>query len=446
MILTYFQSSAVMLEHEGVKVLCDPWLVDGELYGSWSLYPPYDFEPKMFENVDYIYLSHIHQDHFSKKTLAQINKEIPIIIFDFKSKALKKGIEDLGFKVIELKHNIRTHLKNNLYINIISADNCNPEICHKYFGCTSMEGKFALTSIDTMCVIDNNNEVVVNINDCPYDLSFSAANLIKEKYKNIDLLLVGHTSASAYPQCFIMNEDEKQIAIQKLKNDFLLKAERYVDLFKPKYFMPFAGRYTLTGKLSKLNKFKGTTTIEEAYNYFLKSLNIDKKNHQCFLLNPGSSFDINAGKSSKQYSPVDVNKQEQYVIEVLSKRKLDYEYEKEPTEDEILSLVPKAFERFESKRSEIGFESDTEILIRISENKFIAISCNGNGYRILAEENANFKKFVRLTLDRRLLKWLLLGPRYAYWGTAENGSHIIFERNPNVYERGLYFSLSFFYS
>lgn len=34
--LTYLQSSTVIVEHDGVKVLCDPWLVDGEYYGAWA--------------------------------------------------------------------------------------------------------------------------------------------------------------------------------------------------------------------------------------------------------------------------------------------------------------------------------------------------------------------------------------------------------------------------
>ena len=38
--ITFFQSSAVMVEIEHVKILNDPWFIDGELYGSWNHYPP----------------------------------------------------------------------------------------------------------------------------------------------------------------------------------------------------------------------------------------------------------------------------------------------------------------------------------------------------------------------------------------------------------------------
>ena len=61
---------------------------------------------------------------------------IPILIHNYHSKFLKNNIERLGYKVIEIDHNKRTILKNNLHINILSADNCNPELCQKYFGCS----------------------------------------------------------------------------------------------------------------------------------------------------------------------------------------------------------------------------------------------------------------------------------------------------------------------
>ena len=60
--LTYLKSAGVLIENNSTKILCDPWLVDGEYYGSWVHYPPPDFVPEDFNDVDYIYISHIHLD------------------------------------------------------------------------------------------------------------------------------------------------------------------------------------------------------------------------------------------------------------------------------------------------------------------------------------------------------------------------------------------------
>ena len=41
----YLTSASVIIEHKNTKILCDPWLVDGEYYGSWCHYPKLDFKP-----------------------------------------------------------------------------------------------------------------------------------------------------------------------------------------------------------------------------------------------------------------------------------------------------------------------------------------------------------------------------------------------------------------
>ena len=445
--LTFFQSSAVMIETKGVKILCDPWLVDGELYGSWNHYPPIDFQPQNFNDVDFIYLSHIHQDHFSKKSLSKLNKDIPVIIHNFENKVLRENIKEMGFKVNELNHNDRTHLKNQVFINILAADNCDPSICYKYFGCAPLESKYGSTSIDTMSVIDDQDNVLVNTNDCPFELSFTAATTLKEKYSKIDMLLVGYTSASAYPQCFTLSEAEKIREKERMQQDFLKKAENYVNLFEPNYFMPFAGRYTLAGKLAPLNDYRGVTELDDAFSYFTNSKNIDVEKSKCIILNPGSIFDTETGQPSEPYKKIDKIQKQQYIQNVLAKRKLDYESEQEPEIDEIKSLIGKCYERFERKRKELRFSSEATVLIKLSSEEFLAISCNGNGWKIIKQKNIDdYKNYVKLSLDTRLLKWILSGPRYAHWNVAENGSHITFERTPNVYERGLYYCLAFFYA
>jgi len=445
--LMFFQSASVMLETKDVKILCDPWLVDGELYGAWNHYPPIHFEPEDFADVDFIYLSHIHQDHFSKKTLSKLNKKIPVIIHNFESKVLRDGIKQMGFKVNEFSHNERTHLKNQVFINILAADNCDPTVCYKYFGCAPLEAKFGSTSIDTMCVIDDEDEVIVNTNDCPYDLAYTAASIIKERYSKIDMLLVGYTSASAYPQCFNLSKDEKLEGKKRLQQEFLKKAESYVNLFKPKYFIPFAGRYTLAGKLVVLNEYRGVTELDDAYDYFTNSKNIDTEKSKCIVLNPKSSFDTKIGISSEPYKRTDYREKQKYIENILANRKLDYEDEKEPKIEEIKSLISKSYERFERKRKELRFSSDTTVLIKLSRDEFSAISCSGNGWKIINQtELDKYKKYVKLSLDPKLLKWILMGPKFAHWNVAENGSHISFEREPNVYERGLYYCLAFFYA
>ena len=98
--LTFLTSASVIIEDNGVKILSDPWLIDGEFYGSWAHYPPLEFKPQDFDDVDFIYISHIHPDHFSSKTLTKMNKKIPILIHKHNSQFLKKNIERCRRKYI----------------------------------------------------------------------------------------------------------------------------------------------------------------------------------------------------------------------------------------------------------------------------------------------------------------------------------------------------------
>ena len=136
-----------------------------------------------------------------------------------------------------------------------------------------------------------------------------------------------------------------------------------------------------------------------------------------------------------------------YIENVLSTKKLDYEYENQPTIEEIISKIPQAYRHFEIKRKQLQFSSDTKIIIKISNSQNILISCKGEGFKLISDKDlVEITNFVKMELDLRLLKWILDGPRFAVWNNAEIGSHIKYQRNPEKYERGLYYCLSYFHS
>ena len=100
--ITHINSATVIIESNNVKILCDTWFVDGEYYGSWYIYPPLEIKENYFDDIDYIYLSHIHPDHFSRQSFLKLNKNIPVLIHSYASPFLKMNVERIGFEVIEL--------------------------------------------------------------------------------------------------------------------------------------------------------------------------------------------------------------------------------------------------------------------------------------------------------------------------------------------------------
>ena len=445
--LKFLSSASVMVNDKNVNILCDPWLVDGEYYGSWNHYPKLNFKPEDFNFVDYIYISHIHPDHFSKKTLSKMDKKIPVIILEYYEKFLKNNLENLGFTVIELKNNTRTHLKDDVYINILASDNCNPELCKKFTGCSLIESTYGATQIDSLCIIDNGKKVIVNTNDCPFELSYESCYEIKKLYDHIDLLLVGYSGAGPYPQCFEMDKTKKISEANNKKLKFLNQAEDYINSLEPKYFMPFAGRYTLGGNLSELNDYRGITELDDTIEYFNNSSKFDTSKSKCLLLNSNSTFDLDDYTQSSEYKKINLIEKTNYIKNILSNQKFDYENEIPLSKTEFLNLFPDCYDRFESRRKRIGYESDTLIFIEFLENEFIEITCNGNGFSCKSLNDLNLNQnYVMVKLDQRLLKQILRGPKFAHWNNAEIGSHLKFRRNPDKFERALYHCLSYFHS
>tara|TARA_Y100000590_G_scaffold122654_1_gene140480 strand:+ start:21 stop:1148 length:1128 start_codon:yes stop_codon:yes gene_type:complete len=373
-----------------------------------------------------------------------LKKNIPVLMHAYASPFLKMNVERMGFKAIELEHNKKIILKNNVSINILAADNCNPELCAKFMGCGIIETKYKSTQIDSLCVISDNNFAVLNTNDCPYDLSEEAINAVLKQYKKIDFLLVGYGGAGPYPQCFDLSDQERLKAEKGKIIQFLSQAEKYIDKIKPDFYMPFAGTYTLGGNLYNLDERKAVPDITYAKEYLMNSQVINS-NSKCILLNTNSYFDLTTKKESKKYIPVDLNEKKIYMEEVLSKIKFDYEYDEKPTIGQIKELIEPAYLRMEEKRKEISFSTDTIWYIKIDDNNLIEISMNGSGYQIVNKVNKS-KNYVVYELDLRLLFNILKGPRYAHWNNAEIGSHINFKRSPNIFERGIYHSINFFHS
>jgi len=442
--ITHIASAACLIEHNGTKILTDPWLVGNEFYGSWTHYPPLDIDFSVFDDVDYIYISHIHPDHMSQETLKRINQDIPVLVHSYEAKFVKMNLERWGRKVIELDHGAKFECGNGLNIHIYAADNCNPAACFKFFGCGKMEGKMGSTGIDTLAVIENGEKTILNVNDCPYTLAEATLDTVAEKHPNIDLLLVGYAGAGSYPQCWdYSSKDKLQVYGVQKKDHFLTMGLQYIDKVRPSYYMPFAGTYTLRGKYAFLEKYKVVPELQDALAYYTDRHAGDSKG---VLLNSLQWFDLDTNETSKEYQPIDYDKKIEYAETVLSQYKYEYELDEEPSLKDFEDLIPTCYGRYDAKRQELNFQSPTNVYVYLPDNKMVKVSCSGDGYEIIDREVFDDSRYVTYDVDPKLLLRIMKGPRYAHWNNAEIGSHIQFARKPEIYERALYFSMNYFHA
>ena len=368
-----YRSATVGIDFGNFKILTDPWLTDGEYYGSWSHYPYFDINLNLEElnSYDVIYVSHIHPDHCSENTLKKLNKNIPILIHKFHSPFLKNKLQRIGFnKILELENGIKKDITKDLGITIYAADNCDPMLCYKFTGCANLDLKNSTQQIDTLSVIEYKNNTLINVNDCPFSLAKHPLNIINQNYKKIDVLLTGYGGAGPYPQCFDnLSYKEKIKEADIKKRSFLDQAHNYIKLLKPQYYLPFAGTYVLSGHLSKKQKIRGVPTLAETYKFLDDKLKIEPetKHIKSIKIGPDETFNFNDPKNNKEYLKLDFEKQEKYIADVLSKRKFDYEVDAYPSKKEIQILADKAFENFKNKKIFQNSKIDTDILINCDD-------------------------------------------------------------------------------
>jgi len=442
--ITYYNNTSTLVEHNGTKILFDPWLVGKAYYDSWTSYPELDIDMKDFQDIDYIHISHIHPDHLHYPTLTNLPNDIPILIHTWDDKFVKNNLERVGKSVIEVGHGEEFKLSDDFSIYIYAADDCNPEECFKFFGCGKVGSPNKSVGIDTFSVLETSEKTLMQINDCQYPLTMNTLHKIYDKFGSIDFMMVGYTGAGSYPQCWSHYSDEDKInkyGIVKRKK-MLDWGLGFLNILKPKHYMPYAGTYTLCGSLSRLEKFKVTPELPEALEYYQNRY----EDGNGFLLNPKESFDLVTQKASKPYVHYDVEERNTYIKDVLSKELYCYERDTDIELNQILKLLPDAYERYDNKRKELLFKTDTSIYIYLPDNKMVKISADGSGYEVIDESDFNDDKYVSYKLHYKLLYRILRGPRYAHWNNAEIGSHIEFSRKPEIYERKLYYSMNFFHS
>lgn len=430
--ITKLGSATVFIETENVKILCDPWLTDGIYYGSWFNYPPIDIDQYEFSDVDFIYISHIHPDHFDSKTMAYLDKSIPVLIHKYHKKFLKMNIEHLGFNVIELENGISKNLSETTYFTIYAADDCDPSVCGHMFGCITSEIEGSM-QIDSLCVIDDGEHILVNTNDCPFGIAEATLKKIKKKHKKIDFALVGYTSASLYPHC-MMDYDaaQMQAGIEKARDTGLQSGLHTLKVLEPAFFMPFAGTYILGGAYSYKNENLPIPEIQIAAQNFQDQLSHLGINSKSVLLNYGEFFDLPTGQQSAPYVPVNVGEKKDYIRSVASKFHYDFEDDKVPSAEELIDLFQSSIVRLNGKQLEINFFEDINLIFDISDSEFACINLkSGEISRTNTIDHLN--NYHRFRLDPRLLKRALLGPRYANWNNIEIGAMLDFARKPDVY-------------
>jgi len=235
--ITYIGHASLFLENDDIKLLQDPWIEGPGCFNSWYHFPR-SVPVRNFNPPTHIYVSHSHQDHLSKETMAKFDKKTKIIIADveeeFKGQPpVKDQIRDLGFKNI-------TQLKNFQSIKI---------------GKTTIT--IFISKYDSGICIQDRYCTVLNANDCPIEPLMGK---IKAKFTPIDIAFMLPTAASHYPQCYTF-EDTPETRYHSQLMSIARFIQRTIYL-RPRVVVPYACTYAHF--IEELDHLKGGISPKES--------------------------------------------------------------------------------------------------------------------------------------------------------------------------------------
>jgi UDP-MurNAc hydroxylase len=97
--------AGLLVKAAGKHLVFDPWLVGSAYWRSWWNYPPVPRSLIDSLRADFIYLTHIHWDHFHGPSLRRFPPDTPIFIPKIPNRRLRKDLVDMGFRdVREIGH------------------------------------------------------------------------------------------------------------------------------------------------------------------------------------------------------------------------------------------------------------------------------------------------------------------------------------------------------
>ena len=398
----------------GTRILCDPWIADGVFEDAWYHYPPLETKLSDIKDIDGIYISHIHPDHYDERYF-DFPKDMPLIILNEEPNFLKKNLINKGYSnFIEIQNNETVQFKEfNLTL-------------YKPFTKGIFEESLIGSLIDSALVLENDGTTAINFNDNQPDEK--ACLFLKNKFRNIDLAMLNFNAAGPYPSCFDNLTTQEKISENKriLKRNFDQLCS-IIPILQPKSVLPFAGAYVVGGKNYYKNEYLGITTWDECADYLNNNL---KFNSKVFCLRENQTYDIKNQKQLEKYEKIDINEMKNY-IQSLKNKKYGYENDNMPEISKLKNEIKLASTKFIERIKKFTIELKSNVYLKVDNENI----------QIIKGKDSN--RHLYCDLDLRLLNRIL--HKKAHWNNCEIGTHINFQRVPNKMDLDTHTCLSFFH-
>ena len=217
--LVYLGHACILVEMAGARMLMDPWLVGPSQGNGWWHFPPVPILPEALGSVDYIMISHVHDDHFHLPTLERLPKSATAIVPYGLDAGMAQGLRDCGFAaVLEIENGKTLTLAHGIEVE-----------------------NYQRGRIDSAYWLRHDRDTLLNLNDCP--VSESWLRQWKASHPQPDIALAAFSYASPFPLCYdVLGRDPEQLletSAARVLEQFAIT----MGALRPRFAIPFATQY-----------------------------------------------------------------------------------------------------------------------------------------------------------------------------------------------------------
>ncbi len=208
--------ASLEVEAGGTSLVCDPWLAGSAYWRSWWNFPPPPEDLLDGLAPDFIYLSHLHWDHFHGPTLRRLGLDRTILVPRTPDRRIIDDLRKMGCSdVRELDHGVGVDL-GGLRVTSYQI------------------GPFT----DSALVIEADGTVILNANDAKF--MGGPLRQILRRHPRIDFALRSHSSANSR-LCYRFTDapDKSFDDLTAYSREFA----RFCAAVRPRYAIPFASNH-----------------------------------------------------------------------------------------------------------------------------------------------------------------------------------------------------------
>lgn len=375
------------IETRAGSILCDPW-VNPAYFASWFPFPDNSaLDWDALGDCDYLYISHLHHDHFDPRLLAEcVNRDATVLLPDYPVPDLRAELEALGFhRFFETTDSVKHRLPGphgGLEVMIIALR-------------APADGPIG----DSALVVHDGETVAFNMNDArPVDLD-----MLGEAFGRVDVHMLQYSGAIWYPMVYDMPARAKAAFGTQKRQRQMDRARQYIAQVGAAWVIPSAGPPCfLDPELAYLNDDHGdAANIFPDQMVFLDQLRTHG-HHQNLLMIPGSAAGFTGAHLDSLTHPLPEHEVEAIFTTGKASYLADYAERKAPVlAAEKASWAPAAGEPLAGPLRNL-FEP---IMARSDE------ICDGVGYPVELVLGA---ETVVLDFPKRAVRAPITGERFRY--------------------------------